>query len=349
MDKRTQAILMAILAAVLYGISSPAAKLLLDEVPPLLLAALLYLGAGLGMLAINQFRHRHGADRTEARLTRHELPFVIGMIVLDIAAPVFLMIALTLTTAANASLLNNFEIVATALIALVFFKESVGRRMWLSIGLITLASLILSFEDAGSFSFSPGSLFVLLACVCWGLENNCTRMLSAKDPLQIVVIKGLGSGLGALLIAMLSAQLNARLPYILLALLLGFLAFGLSIYFYILAQRTLGAARTSAYYAIAPFIGVLLAVLVFGQQLSWAFAAASALMAAGAFFAAGEIHRHLHRHDPVTHEHRHSHVDGHHDHPHQAGAPAEHSHVHTHEAVEHTHRHTPDTHHSHRH
>ena len=340
---------MAILAAGLYGISSPAAKLLLGEIPQLLLAALLYLGAGTGMLAINLFRRLRRRDRAEARLTRRELPYVIGMIVLDIAAPIFLMIALTLTTAANASLLNNFEIVATALIALLVFKEAVGRRMWLAIGLITLASLILSFEDIGSFSFSLGSLFVLLACVCWGLENNCTRMLSAKDPLQIVVIKGFGSGFGALLIAALNWQLNAQISYILLALLLGFLAYGLSIYFYIHAQRTLGAARTSAYYAVAPFIGVLISILIFGQKPTLTFATAATIMVAGAFFAAGEYHRHPHKHDPVTHEHRHSHDDGHHEHLHENGDDTEHSHVHTHEAVEHSHRHTPDTHHTHRH
>jgi len=351
MNTRLKAILMALLAAALYGISAPAAKLLLGEMPPLLLAALLYLGAGIGMLTINLLRRFRRTGPIEARLTRRELPFVLGMIVLDIAAPIFLMIALTLTTAANASLLNNFEIVATSIIALVVFKEAIGRRMWLAIGLITLASLLLSFADISSFSFSTGSIFVILACVCWGLENNCTRQLSSKDPQQIVVIKGFGSGLGALLIALANSQFQAHLVYIVLAMLLGFLAYGLSIYFYILAQRTLGAARTSAYYAVAPFIGVLISIVIFGQKITGLFIAAAVLMAAGAFFAATEYHRHLHRHDPVTHEHRHSHSDGHHAHQHQQPDDqlAEHSHLHTHESVEHTHRHTPDTHHTHQH
>ncbi|HAL73892.1 MAG TPA: EamA family transporter [Clostridiales bacterium] len=351
MDARLKAILMALLAAALYGLSAPSAKLLLGEIPPLLLAALLYLGAGVGMLALDLIHRLRQPYQVEARLTRRELPFVIGMIILDIAAPIFLMIALTLTTAANASLLNNFEIVATTLIALLLFKEAIGRRMWLAIGLITLGSLLLSVADISSFSFSAGSLLVILACLCWGLENNCTRQLSSKDPQQIVVIKGFGSGLGALLIAIVKSQLKAQLLYILLAMLLGFLAYGLSIYFYILAQRTLGAARTSAYYAAAPFIGVLISILIFGQKISGSFIAAAVLMVVGAFFAATEYHRHLHRHEPVTHEHRHSHTDGHHGHEHQQAADqqTEHSHLHTHEAVEHTHRHTPDTHHTHRH
>lgn len=220
---------MAILAAALYGVSAPFSKLLLINIPPTLMAALLYLGAGTGMLLIKIFQRLGSAREVEAGLTRKELPYIIGMVLLDIAAPIFLMIALTQTTAANASLLNNFEIVATAMVAMLLFKEQIGRRMWLAIALISVASLILSVEDASSFSFSLGSLFALLACVCWGLENNCTRMLSLKDPLQIVVIKGFGSGIGALLIAWSVGQSHAKLQYITMAMLLGFVAYGLSI------------------------------------------------------------------------------------------------------------------------
>ena len=185
------------------------------------------------------------------------------MVALDIAAPIFLMYGLTKTTSANASLLNNFEIVATSLIALLIFKESISKRLWGAISLITISSIILSVEDISSFSFSFGSIFVLLACVCWGLENNCTRKLSVKDPLQIVIIKGFGSGIGSLLIAFTLGEKMNNIPYIIAALLLGFFAYGLSIFFYIYAQRDLGAARTSAYYAVAPFIGVALSLIVF--------------------------------------------------------------------------------------
>lgn len=207
------------------------------------------------------------------------------MVVLDIAAPIFLMIGLTKTTAANASLLNNFEIVATALIALLAFGEVISRRLWAAIGLVTLSSILLSVEDAGSFSFSIGSVFVLLACTCWGLENNCTRSISDKDPLQIVVIKGFGSGGGSLVIALLQGERLTDGLAALGALALGFVAYGLSIFFYIYAQRGLGAAKTSAYYAVAPFLGAGLSLAIFRQAPSPIFLVALLLMAAGAWLA----------------------------------------------------------------
>lgn len=214
-----------------------------------------------------------------------DLPYIVAMIVLDVAAPIFLMLGLANTTSANASLLNNFEIVATSLIALLVFKEAVGKRLWLAIGLITLSSMILSFEDASSLEFSIGSLFVLLACVCWGVENNCTRMLSKSDPLEIVVIKGFGSGLGSLAIAWAIGEPVPALAYIPLVLLLGFVAYGLSIFFYVYAQRKLGAAKTSAYYAVAPFIGVALSLLIFREWPGLSFFAALLIMIAGTYFA----------------------------------------------------------------
>lgn len=349
MKNKPTAIFMAILAAALFGISSPVSKLLLAELPPALMAALLYFGAGFGMLLISQIRDIGNRRPIEANITKKELPYVISMILLDIAAPLCLMIGLTLTTSANASLLNNFEIVATSIIALILFKEAIGKRMWAAIFLITLSSIILSFEDLSSLSFSAGSVFVLLACLCWGFENNCTRMLSLKDPLQVVVIKGFGSGSGSLVIALLLKQLSTNILYILIALFLGFVAYGLSIYFYIIAQRELGAARTSAYYAAAPFIGVLLSIIIFGQQMQISFIVASIIMILGTYFAAAEHHRHLHTHEMLTHEHRHSHHDHHHTHTHEGFAGDEHSHIHTHEAISHVHRHTPDLHHTHSH
>jgi drug/metabolite transporter (DMT)-like permease len=348
-DINGKAIFLAVLAAALYGISAPVSKLLLSEVPPTLMAAFLYLGAGLGMLAVNGARKLRHKETAGTKLTGKELPYVIGMVLLDIAAPVFLMIGLTMTTSENAALLNNFEIVATALIALGIFKEAVGKRMWLAIVLITISSIVLSVEDYRSFSFSAGSAFVLLACVCWGFENNCTRMLSAKDSRRIVVIKGLGSGAGSLLISLALKQYSSNVKYLALTLLLGFVAYGLSIYFYIRAQRNLGAARTSAYYATAPFIGVLVSWLIFHDAITQSFLIALAIMLAGTYFAATEIHRHRHYHEAITHEHMHSHKDGHHNHIHEDGFIGEHCHLHAHEAVTHTHRHTPDVHHSHVH
>ena len=237
------------------------------------------------MLLLRLVQKAAGRTTNEAPLTRGDLPYTIAMVVLDIAAPIFLMIGLSRTTAANASLLNNFEIVATSLIALLLFREKISRRMWLAIGLVTLSSIVLSLEGADSLRFSLGSLFVLLACVSWGFENNCTRMLSSKNPAQIVIIKGFGSGLGAILLSLLIGERFFRIGYIMLALLLGFVAYGLSIYFYIYAQRDLGAAKTSTYYAVSPFIGAGLSLVIFHELPSVLFVAALLIMALGTYFA----------------------------------------------------------------
>ncbi len=278
--KKRMAIFFALLAAALYALNAPVSKLLLQNVPPSMMAAMLYLGAGLGMGLMGLVRRAAGRPSREAALTGKDLPYTIGMILLDILAPILLMIGLKRTAAANASLLNNFEIVATSLIALVIFRERISRRLWLAIGLIVLSSGLLLAEDAGSLNFSMGSVFVLAASCCWGLENNCTRMLSGSDPQQIVIVKGLGSGLGALIVALLSGESLPAPGTIPAALLLGFVAYGLSIYFYVYAQRYLGAARTSACYAIAPFIGVLLSLAIFRDWPGWLFFCALAVMIA---------------------------------------------------------------------
>ncbi len=282
---RSRAVFFALLAAALYALNAPVSKLLLNTVPAKMMAALLYLGAGCGMLLLRLGQKALGKPRQEAPLTRKELPYTLAMVALDIAAPIFLMIGLTKTTSANASLLNNFEIVATALIALLLFREKISRRMWWAIGLVTLSSVILSLEGTDSLRFSLGSVFVLLACCCWGLENNCTRSLSEKDPLEIVVVKGFGSGLGALVIALLSGECLPPVLPLLGALCLGFVAYGLSIFFYIYAQRDLGAAKTSLYYAVAPFIGVGLSLVIFRQIPGLTFFVALTIMAAGTWLA----------------------------------------------------------------
>lgn len=287
--KQKNATFFAILAAALYALNAPMSKLLLGHIPPTMMAGFLYLGAGLGLLVVGMIQKRSGRIHRELPLTKVERPYTIGMVVLDIAAPIFLMLGLTMTSAANASLLNNFEIVATSLIALFIFKEIISKRLWLAISLVTLSSLILSVEDISSFQFSFGSIFVLLACICWGFENNCTRKLSSKNPLQIVVIKGIGSGLGSLIIALLIKENFPEVFYILMALLLGFIAYGLSIFFYIHAQRELGAAKTSAYYAVAPFIGVVLSLVLFWEAPTVSFIVALLIMIAGTYLAATDV------------------------------------------------------------
>ncbi|QVK17601.1 EamA family transporter [Mycoplasmatota bacterium] len=348
-SKTNKAIFMAILAAALYGISSPVSKLLLLKIPPTLMAALLYLGAGFGMFMVNLIKVWGKNERLEAKMTKRELPYIVGMILLDIAAPIFMMMGLSLTTSGNVSLLNNFEIVATSLIALFIFKEVIGKRMWIAILLITIASVILSVEDFSRFSLSIGSIFVIVATICWGFENNCTRMLSLKDPLQIVVVKGFGSGIGSLLISLAIKEYTQDFIYILMALLLGFVAFGLSIYFYIIAQRDLGAARTSVFYATAPFIGVVASWIFLKESITISFFVALVIMLIGSYYAVSEKHNHMHTHEEIIHDHKHNHEDMHHNHTHEQEIIGEHSHVHTHETIKHKHPHTPDLHHRHSH
>ena len=281
-------ILLAILAAALYALNSPLSKILLDYMPSTLMAGFLYLGAGIGMGVIALIRKVIGTSSSEKKVTKADLPYTIAMIALDIAAPIFLLLGLSYTTAANASLLNNFEIVATAIIALMVFKEKISARLWAGIFFVTLSCALLSVEDISSFNFSIGSLFILAACVCWGIENNCTRRLSDKDPLQIVLLKGIFSGLGSIIIGLCIGERIGKLWSVIAVLCVGFVAYGLSIFFYVYAQRRLGAARTSAYYAVAPFIGAFLSLVIFKDLPAISYFIALVLMVIGAWLCASD-------------------------------------------------------------
>ncbi len=340
---------MALLAALLFGLNAPLSKLLLADIAPMFMVAFLYLGAGIGMLVLH-FLTREG--KAEAPLSKHEMPWTISMILLDVIAPFLLMSGLKLTTAANASLLFNFEMVATSVIALLVFHEAIGKRMWLSLGIITAASIVLSmdFSNSDAFSFSYGSLFVIAACGCWGMENNCTRNMSAKSPAQIVIVKGFGSGITALLIAFFMGNpFPSSYGLIALTLVLGFVAYGMSIFLYVKAQRYLGAARTSAYYAAAPFMGVLLSMLILHEFPTWSFSIAAFFMLAGVWLAISEGHEHKHLHEKLVHNHAHLHDDLHHNHVHNPPVTGWHSHEHVHQSMIHEHPHTPDIHHRHQH
>lgn len=264
--KKVSAIFFAVMAAVFYAINMPISKILLKSIAPTMMAALLYLGAGIGIGILFLFNKKK--DDKSDYLTKEDLPYTVGMVVLDIIAPIFLMFGLAHTTSANASLLNNFEIVATSLIALMIFKEMISKRLWIAIVLVTLSSMILSFEDVSSLTFSWGSLLVLAAAMCWGLENNCTRKISSKNTYEIVMLKGIFSGVGAFVISRIIKEELPGLTYCFIALWLGFVAYGLSIFFYIKAQNVLGAAKTSAYYAIAPFVGAFLSFVFLKEPLT---------------------------------------------------------------------------------
>jgi len=327
---KLKAIMFAFLAAVFYAINVPISKVLLQHVGPTTMAALLYLGAGIGIGIMSLFNKK---DREKAEsLTKAELPYIVGMIVLDIAAPIFLMLGISYGSSANASLLGNFEIVATTVIALILFKEAVTKRLWLAIGLITLSSILLSFEGTDSFHFSYGSLLVIMATVCWGLENNCTRELSSKSTYQIVMLKGLCSGLGALVIALIKRESFPGIGYIAIALALGFVAYGLSIFMYVRAQNVLGAAKTSAYYAVNPLIGALLAFVFLSESLSWMYVIALIVMAIGSALVVVDTFIRQHDHE---HQHTFTHSHGGSTHTHTV----RHSHVHKHYLTEEKHRH----------
>lgn len=320
----------AFLAAVFYAINVPISKVLLQHVGPTTMAALLYLGAGIGIGMMSLFNKK---DREKAEsLTKAELPYIVGMIVLDIAAPIFLMLGISYGSSANASLLGNFEIVATTVIALILFKEAVTKRLWVAIGLITLSSILLSFEGTDSFHFSYGSLLVIMATVCWGLENNCTRELSSKSTYQIVMLKGLCSGLGALVIALVKKESFPGIGYIAIALALGFVAYGLSIFMYVRAQNVLGAAKTSAYYAVNPLIGALLAFVFLSESLSWMYVIALIVMVIGSALVVVDTLIRQHDHE---HQHAFTHTHGGSTHTHTV----RHSHVHKHYLTEEKHRH----------
>ena len=330
---KLKAIMFAFLAAVFYAINVPISKVLLQYVGPTTMAALLYLGAGFGIGMMSLFNKK---DREKAEsLTKAELPYIVGMIVLDIAAPIFLMLGISYGSSANASLLGNFEIVATTVIALILFKEAVTKRLWLAIGLITLSSILLSFEGTDSFHFSYGSLLVIIATVCWGLENNCTRELSSKSTYQIVMLKGLCSGLGALVIALIKRESFPGIGYIAIALALGFVAYGLSIFMYVRAQNVLGAAKTSAYYAVNPLIGALLAFVFLSESLSWMYVIALIVMVIGSALVVVDTFIRQHDHE---HQHTFTHSHGGSTHTHTV----RHSHVHKHYLTEekHSHRHS---------
>jgi drug/metabolite transporter (DMT)-like permease len=332
-------------AALLFGAGTPLAKWLLDGVNPWLLAGLLYFGSGTG-LAI--YRRIIGAPA--ANLPKNEWPWFIGAIVAGgIVGPVLLMIGLTNMSASAASLLLNAESVFTALLAWFAFKENFDRRIALGMLAIVAGAAVLSWPgEAGFTAFWP-TLAVLGACFAWGIDNNLTRKVSLTDATWIASVKGLVSGAVNLGLAF---ALGATLPVVRIAagaMLVGLLAYGVSLALFVLGLRHLGAARTGAYFSIAPFFGTLLAVSM-GEPVTLQLLIAGALMALGLWLHLTERHEHPHSHEALLHAHEHAH-DEHHRHEHDNPIPpgSTHSHQHQHQAMTHKHPHYPDTHHQHTH
>ncbi|HEY3291831.1 MAG TPA: EamA family transporter [Anaerolineae bacterium] len=342
----------ALLAAALFGASAPLSKLLLGEVQPIPLAALLYLGSGFGMLAYRTLLPKGPqGTRKEAVIRRTDAPWLAGAVLAGgVLAPIILLFSLQATPAATASLLLNFEAVATTLIAALAFREAISKRVWGAIACTTVASILLSWQAGSEWGISLGALGILLACILWGLDNNFTRNVSAKDPTAIVMIKGLAAGAFSLALTALLGQPLPGVGLVFAGLLLGAFSYGLSIMLFVRAMRGLGAARTSALFGAAPFVGAALAFLLFRENFSLLALIAVPIMVLGTLMLVGESHSHAHWHTEIEHEHSHTHDEAHHDHTHSGAVPAgSHSHKHRHPSLLHEHPHTPDIHHRHGH
>lgn len=344
--------LYVILSAVLFGIATPLSKLLIKQISPVVLAGLLYVGAFLGLSVHTLGKKAFGKNvgPRDQRLDKHDFGWLAGAIIAGgIVAPISLFFGLKMTTGTSASLLLNLEGVMTALIAVFIFRENAGRSIWLALVFMTLAGISLSW-DTGQTRFAPaGPLLILLAMTGWGIDNNFTRNISDKNPVQIAQIKGASAGGFSLLLALVSGMTIPAGRTIFWALLVGAFSFGLSLVLYVKALGSLGAFRAGVFFSFAPFIGAAASLLILREPIGWSLLVGTVFMILGVFLIINEKHEHRHRHEALTHMHAHSHRDGHHLHKHEEGGREPHIHKHTHGETDHIHVHWPDIHHRHIH
>lgn len=345
--KIDRGVLLALVAAALFGVSTPVAKVLLDSVDPWMLAGLLYLGSGIGLGIIQIAR----GTETEASLGRADLPWLATIVVVGgMAGPILLMYGLRATTAATASILLNLEGVFTIVIAWTVFRENFDKAIAVGAIAILAGAAALSWQPGAALGIGWGDVAIAGACLCWAIDNNLTRMLSASNPAQIAMTKGAVAGTVNIALALL---LGSGLPAgldLLSGASVGFLGYGVSLVCFVLALRHLGTARTGAYFSLAPFVGAGVSIIFLGEAVTAQFGIAAALMAIGVWLHLRERHEHGHVHEPTEHAHRHSH-DAHHQHAHGPGDPPgePHSHLHKHGRLVHAHPHYPDVHHRHEH
>jgi len=344
-----QSVTFAIAAAVLFGASTPLAKLLVGDVSPVLLSGLLYLGSGVGL---GLFRILRDKAWKSSGLQAGEWPWLLAAIFFGgVLGPVALMYGLTMASGSAASLMLNLESVLTAVLAWVVFKENAHRRIVMGMAAIVAGGAMLSWQSGGAGGSSlVGLASIAIACLCWAIDNNLTRKVSASDSVFIASSKGLLAGLVNCAVAL---GMGASLPATqtsLLAMSVGLLGYGISLVFFVLALRGLGTARTGAYFSTAPFIGSAVSLLLLRETASTSFWLASALMGLGVWLHLTETHDHEHTHEPLEHSHAHTH-DEHHQHQHEAGVELTEPHVHwhRHSSLTHKHPHYPDIHHQHSH
>jgi drug/metabolite transporter (DMT)-like permease len=351
MNSRSLPLAFAVISAVLFGIGTPFAKVLVEDVEPVVLAGLLYLGAFSGLtiylLVGSAVRKK---DATAEPLRRTDVLWLAGATLSGgVVAPICLMTGLTLTTGFSASLMLNLEGLATAVIAYLIFRENVGWRLGVAIVCMTAAGVLLSWDPSASALTLSGPLLLLAAGIAWGIDNNLTRHISSRNPFQISRIKGLVAGTVSLSIALV---LGFGIPVgrsLIFALALGSVSYGASLVFFILALQGMGAARTGAFYSIGPFVGAAASLVLLEESLIWTMLPAALLMLVGMMAIVYERHSHVHEHEEVIHTHLHSHDDLSHDHTHESLRTGQHIHEHTHHADSHDHVHWPDIHHRHDH
>jgi drug/metabolite transporter (DMT)-like permease len=339
---------LALGSAVLFGASAPLSKMLVGSISPWLLAGILYLGAGIGLAVVHWGRPMIGLPDVEARLQRSDMPVLAAVVVFGgMVGPLFLMLGLSRTSASSGSLLLNLEGLATMAIAWLVFRENVDRRLLAGAAAILCGAAILSWNGS-IFRLDTGSLFIAAACLAWGVDNNLTRKLSAADPVQIAMIKGLVAGCSNTILAIFHGASVPGLALVGAGAVVGFLGVGVSLVMFMLALRHLGTARTGAYFSLAPFIGTVLAIILFREPVTFQLLTAGVLMAIGLWLHLAERHDHEHDHETLEHDHVHVH-DEHHQHDHDGPVTEPHTHWHRHAPMRHKHPHYPDLHHRHTH
>lgn len=338
------------ISATLFGLSIPISKILVEDINPVMLAGVLYFGAFIGLTIYSVITWRQESKNKTTKLKKRDLPWLAGSIISGgIIAPVCLMFGLTFITGFSTSLLLNLEGLTTAMIAIVFFKEYAGKRLWFALICMTIAGIFLSWDtNQGRFEII-GPVLIVISMICWGIDNNVTRNISDKDPVQIVQIKGLVAGSLSILIAVLIGTKIIWDISIIFALVLGALSYGISIVFFIKALRGLGSFRTGTFFSLGPFIGAIISIILLKEWIGWIILPATILMVIGVWLVISEKHLHIHLHEMITHAHLHTHHDLHHLHTHSKSTTKSHTHEHTHFEAVHVHAHWPDTHHRHEH
>jgi len=346
----TKPLFLILVSAALFGVSTPLAKVLLENIDPIVLAGYLYLGAFIGLAIFTALRHAVQNETKATPLEKKDIPWLSGAILAGgVLGPISLMFGLRYVSGFATSLLLNLEGVATALIAFLIFKENAGKRVWIALLFMTIAGILLSYDPQESTFIIIGPLLIVFAMICWGIDNNLTRHISEKNPVHISALKGIVAGSISISIAFFLGKNIILDLSALYALTVGAFSYGISLVLFIKALKGLGSFRTGMFYSFGPFMGAILSLILLDEWIGWVMFPATILMVIGVYMVITDKHLHSHDHLGLTHTHAHTHDDEHHLHEHEEEISGEHSHTHSHEIEEHEHFHWPDSHHRHDH